>query len=162
MRATIMCDASWCPETGAAGYGFWIASDRGKQPGGGQFRDIMSTAAEAEMGAVVNSLVHARNLNLLMPGDWVLVQTDCVEAIAVLSGRREPLTRLAENIRDALQLFLNKHKILVTFKHVKGHSRNKQARFLANNHCDTRAKGHMRDKRKELRSSPGSRLHSPA
>lgn len=35
MKVTIIADASHCGNTGATGYGFWIASDRGKRNGGG-------------------------------------------------------------------------------------------------------------------------------
>lgn len=31
MRVTILADASHCPTTKAGGYGYWIASERGKK-----------------------------------------------------------------------------------------------------------------------------------
>lgn len=38
MLVTIVSDASFCVDTGAAGYGIWIACDRGKLKLGGRFK----------------------------------------------------------------------------------------------------------------------------
>lgn len=149
--ATILADASFCPDTKAAGWGYWIASDRGKRGGGGVIKGMRSdyTSKHAEMMALVNALAVARKAGLVEDGDEILFQTDCVEAILCFrSGRPKHITdKMAE-----LTINLN-----VTYKHVKGHTNretHKQARYGANRMCDYRAGLYMRQERARRRGHP--------
>lgn len=145
-----MVDGSFCPETGAGGFGYWIASYRGKRPGGGPIKGASTNPTEVEMKAVCNALVEAVNSGLVQPGDKVLVQTDSKNAIRAFEGNRIP----GEEAERETVRFLNQYKkkadLTLVFRHVKGHSDAPGARYAANNHCDTRAKQAMRKVRYQL------------
>lgn len=68
MRVTIIADASWCPDTYLGGYGFWIASERGKMPGEGVFKRKCNNSCEAEAMALVNALHVGIKNNLVHKG----------------------------------------------------------------------------------------------
>jgi ribonuclease HI len=150
MRVTIIADASHCPDTRAAGYGFWVASERGKRGGGGSMRGTVDSSSAAEMMACVNALFHGCFMGLVQPGDHVLVQTDCIAAIQAFEGQRNSLTK---DEREAVRSFrsLRKEKsVSVSFRHVKGHTKRTEARYVTNNLCDKRAKEGMRRSRAVL------------
>lgn len=153
MLVTILTDASWCPDTGAAGYGYWIASNRGSRPGGNSMRPA-ENPCHAEMMAVANGLAVALKAELVCDGDDVLVQSDSTDAIAGLKGERlryETFTPAMAEVREYVVKLIADHNLNVTYRHVKGHSNRREARFRANNHCDERAKSHMRRARRQLR-----------
>lgn len=143
-----MTDASYCHETGAAGFGFWAVSERGKLPGGLPFKQRMVSVEAAEMAAVVNALVIAKARGIVQLGDKVLVQLDCMGAIKRLSGEIPPSNRTEEILAHWGQV---KKGLVVNFKHVKGHSNIGDRRSLANEHCDRTAKKHMRTMREQLK-----------
>lgn len=145
-----MVDASYCQESGAAGYGYWIASERGKKGGGGPMRGAVCGSAAAEMLAACNALFVALELTLAQPGDHVLLQTDCVSAIQAFEGSR---TVRVKDEFTALVYFrkLKKDKsINVSFRHVKGHTTRSEPRYVTNKLCDRRAKEGMRQARATL------------
>jgi ribonuclease HI len=157
MLVTILTDASWCPDTGAAGYGYWIASGRGKRPGGNTMRRA-SNPTHAEMMAIANGLTLAVKAGLVERGDDVLVQTDSTDAIACLRGERmryESFTLELAEVRSYVVAFALEHELRIEYRHVKGHSDRPKARYKANNHCDERAKKFMRRARRELRQNKG-------
>lgn len=138
--ATILADASFCPRTRAAGWGYWIASDRGKRGGGGELRRMRvgETSKHAEMMALVNALKVARAAGLVLDGDEILFQTDCIEAITCFRAKRP---KRITDVMDQLTATLD-----VTYKHVKGHTSrvtHTAARFGANRACDERARHYM-------------------
>jgi ribonuclease HI len=150
---TIIADASWCPNTHVGGYGFWIASDRGKQGGSGAFRTTVVSSTAAEMMALVNALHQACKCNLVQSGDRVLLQTDCQDAIRLFSGqapkyneRKPEEVALMKYMTD----LIGKAQIAVTYRHVKGHTDGKQPRLYINNKCDEFAKRAMRRARHEF------------
>jgi ribonuclease HI len=87
MRVTIIADASFCPNTNVAGYGYWIATERGKQGGGGEMKGRVEGNIAAEMQAVANALHIALRLTLVQQKDEVLIQTDCMAAIDAFEGK---------------------------------------------------------------------------
>jgi len=144
MRVTIICDASYCPQQNVAGYGYWIASDRGKKGGGGQVVAAVLDNNTAEMMAVCNTLWHGIKNGLIQAGDEILIQTDCLSAIDRL-GETKPATR--EQDKQVLEYFRKvtlDHNLKISWRHVKGHTNHADARFAANRKCDQRAKQHMR------------------
>lgn len=151
MFVTIIADASFDSRYGVGGYGYWIASARGKQPGEGALRGTVVSALQAEMMAVCRALHDAVKLRLVEPGDQVLVQTDCQGAIDFLKraslkdiGLQHEANRLVWTVFDRLK---SVHNLFITFKHVKGHTQLREARFAANRACDARAKKAMRAER---------------
>lgn len=148
MLITILADASWCPDTRVAGYGYWIASDRGSEGGGGVMttRQVASNTV-AEMMALANALHHAMLLDLVQADDSILFQTDCIAAILGFTGKRMlalEQERLVNAYMRRSQRMLN---LEFEYRHVKGHTRSREARFLANNHCDAQARSYMRQAR---------------
>ena len=87
MLVTIITDASFCPKSGAAGYGYWIASKREKHGGGGYFKQTLRNSTEAEAKAIINGVYHALQKESLMAGDQILVQSDCIPALDMLKGK---------------------------------------------------------------------------
>lgn len=150
VNATLMVDASWCPMTKVGGYGYWLASDRGKRGGGGQFKNTLESSNLAEMRAIVNSLHVVWQLGLICWGDEILIQTDCIAAIQglrktrVLTSEEAITTDLYKTMSTAFDL---------TLRHVKGHSRDTRSRFRANNHCDRRAKAAMQAARRQIQGA---------
>ena len=151
MRVTIIADASFCPDTNVAGYGYWIASNRGKVGGGDEMKGRVPSSIVAEMQAAVNALYIAARQSLVQHGDSVLIQTDCQAAIDTFEGRRESLNDKEVEALTALIHVRSKLELTILFKHVKGHTRNREARFVTNNLCDERAKDAMRRARARIR-----------
>jgi ribonuclease HI len=145
MRVTLIADASFCSFTGAAGYGWWAASERGKRGGGGAMRDKVCSSSAAEMIAVVNGLHMAIKFELVQQGDHVLLQTDCMAALDGFQHRRSKQLNKSELAAFKKLYELKKqHRLTYSFRHVKGHSNIKEARYITNNLCDERAKVGMR------------------
>lgn len=151
MRVTVIADASHCPNTGAAGYGYWAVSERGRRGGGGPIKDPINNSTAAEMAALVNGLFFACMSGIAQAGDHVLLQTDCTGAIGALESKRKELSK---DERLAKQRFFEVKKefgVTVSFRHVKGHTNRTEARYVTNNLCDQRAKAGMRLARKRLK-----------
>jgi ribonuclease HI len=150
MRVTIIADASHCSDTGASGYGYWIASERGKHGGGGSVRTKVSGSIAAEMIAIVNAIDVAVKRELLQKGDHALLQTDCQGAIDAFIGLRK---RLTQHEKGAKEIFFELKRgagFTFSFRHVKGHTSNTEARFVTNNLCDKRARKAMQLARRML------------
>lgn len=140
MFVTIIADASYCPELKVAGYGFWAVSDRGRLKGGGAVSTSVETNITAEAFAMCNALHEALLGGIVKSGDSVLIQSDCIGAIQCLNAERTRLNnqeRCALDYKENLELSFG---LKITFKHVKGHTNRKEARFKSNNICDFHAK----------------------
>ncbi len=147
-----MTDGSFCPKTGAGGYGFWIASERGKMPGGGPLKGICADSTEVEMKAVCNSLAASLYHELILSGDEVLIQLDSKNAIAAFEGKRIPGMEEELRVVETFKGIVETYSLTIEFRHVKAHSPNVNARNAANNHCDRRAKRGMGIRRRELQN----------
>lgn len=150
MLVTVMADASHCPQTKAAGYGFWIASGRGKKGGGGAMKSLVSTSTLAEMQAVANALYIGLRCGLIQQQDRVLIQTDCEAAIFAFQALRN-VNEEEKKVVKWLYAMLNKHELKMEIRHVKGHSSSRAPRYAANNCCDKRALKAMRKARDKIR-----------
>lgn len=145
--ATLFVDASHCPETGAGGYGYRVASERGKRNGSGTLQGRITNSCVAEMKAVVNALWLVRRDSIIMPGDMVLVNTDSMYAIDALSGRRY-LTQEEEHVRKEYDKVCN--SMYVELRHIRGHSTRDEKRFRAHATADELAREQMRRQRKNF------------
>lgn len=151
MLVTLMTDASHCPNTGAGGYGFWCATERGKLPGGGPLAGVIKDSYEAEMKAVANSLKCGINAGLILEGDRVLVQLDHQGVVGCING----VHSARSDVKCVLDYIFNTAKELnlkVFARHVKGHSKNTEARYASNNHCDVRAGKGMQQAKEKLKN----------
>lgn len=145
MRVTLITDASFCPDHKVAGYGYWVACQRGKKGGGGAMKGEVCNSSIAEMQAIVNGLHCALTSSLVQHGDEVLIQTDCTYAIMTLTQKkRKELTKEDRKVISALQLLTDRFNLALEFRHVKGHSTSTEARFVTNNLCDKRARKAMK------------------
>lgn len=148
MRVTIIADASYCNDTRVGGYGFWIASERGRLGDGGQINREVACNNTAEMIAIHNALLIGLQNYLIMKGDCVLIQSDCLGAIDRLADDKDwrDVTMREQQIEVKAAFFklVEKAEITIEFRHVKGHTNLSDARFVANRMCDKRAKKHMR------------------
>jgi len=152
---TLFCDASWCPESRAAGWGTWIKSDRvpvGHQYSGA-FMVPCDSSNEAEAMATVNSLFHGIRGGVIEAGDVILFQIDSLRALQVIGWKQLPVTA-TKNERDAfyrLDAMRRSHRLTYRTRHVKGHQRpTSGTRSQVNNLCDRAARKHMEELREKL------------
>lgn len=149
MRVTIISDASFCPNTKAAGYGGWVVCDRGNNANGGPLRGAPNSGA-AETMAICNVIWEGLKAKLIQPGDELIVQTDCATAIKVYEEARwtnEMEGKAFKWLNDQLRMY-NLH---VEFRHVKGHSDVQDTRSRAQRYCDERARSAMQKERSKIR-----------
>ena len=149
MLVTIMSDASVDSKLQLGGFGYWIASDRGKLGGGGGLTSPVKDSYVGELRAAVNALHIAIESKLVQERDTVLFQLDNLGVVTLIKERVKPPRADIEEALNHLISLVDKLKLVVYTKHVKGHSDIKQgARFASNNHCDVRAREAMLKKRK--------------
>lgn len=139
---TIIADASFCPETKAAGYSVWLASNTGRKGFEGTLpKPYDNNVAEAM--AIVNALWHGLDSGLLKANTNVLIQSDSATAIAILSGEgRAYNPQLKHAVRYTKDL-AQRYDLLLRFKHVPGHTSGQDKRTRAQNKCDEDAKAQM-------------------
>lgn len=104
----------------------------------------------AEMMAVCHALYEAIKAGLVQQGDHVLIQTDCLGAIHRLRGSHPSKSRQEQLTSTYFKSLRKKLMLTIELRHVKGHSRKTESRFVANNMCDIRAKEGMREARRLL------------
>lgn len=148
MLVTILTDASWDQVRQVGGYGYWIASGRGKRPGGGPFRNRVFSSNQAEMQAAVNALHIALREGLVEAGDMVLFQLDNQHAIRVFGKAQKAVVQQEITIVEHLYNLAEEHELVLNFRHVKGHTNQSENRYVANAHCDRRAKKGMQEARR--------------
>lgn len=146
MLVTIITDASFCPDTFAAGYGVWVASDRGRGTFGGPLHGV-TDSGEAEIKAACNGLHHAISNGYVMRGDRILIQLDCMPAISVLSRKCKPRHKEVEAL-EWIERIASSNGLTLLFRHVKGHNKNcAKPRTLAQTKCDETAYMYMKMER---------------
>lgn len=150
MLITIIADASHCPDTHAAGYAYWMASDRGKLFGSGSMHNPCDSSVIAEMMALVKGVYYGIKDGIIHPGDKLCMQTDCVGAIQKLqklqnvSPAEEVVTKYFNKITSQLSLTFY-------FTHVRGHTKVQDGRSFINRKCDKKARHHMQLMRSSLK-----------
>ena len=148
---TIISDASHCPDTLAGGYGCWIASNRGSMEFGGPLNDAMDST-EIEAKAACNALHYAITNGLVKRRDIILIQVDALAALEMFNGRRKPRLRELE-ILEWINNIAARNDLTLRYRHVKGHTNNRDARSRAQQKCDDLARHYMQQERGKRRSS---------
>lgn len=149
MRVTIIADASYCSQHKVGGFGYWIACERGKRPGGGPLRGSVSNSTVAEMMAICRALHEGITQGLIKKGDDVLIQTDCTPAIGMLQAfNANKMTEETKKVIEVFDKLVKQAELKTSFRHVKGHTKLEEARYAANRACDHRAKVGMRAARR--------------
>lgn len=146
ISATINTDASFCPETKAAGCAFWISSSLGKVTGSSILKNAKNPQ-DAETQAIANAL-HVLSTNPNYRGlrfDRLWINSDCTGALDRIERKSED-TPAEKCIQDTLSRVLSKDGTL-TCLHVKAHKFTGSARSFVNHWCDRAAKKCMREER---------------
>lgn len=143
MLVSVFADASFCPDTRAAGWGGWAKSERGTTRSGGPL-DRLDGSLAAEAWAVVRAVEMALHPGaagaVAEPGDYLLIQTDCQAAIFALE--RDGALRSA--------LIAVRGSCTVKFRWIRGHQHHSRApRYAVNNYCDDEARRHMLEMRRQ-------------
>jgi hypothetical protein len=127
IRATVITDASWCPEDKVAGWAAWIAGDDFPPQGfSGPTLRYCKSSNDAELVAAAIGCGLAYRM---FGATRILIQSDS------LAVGKHLLPNLPPDI------FQN---CTFTFRHVKGHTTIQDSRSWANRWCDEQAKQHMR------------------
>ncbi|QHB80481.1 putative ribonuclease H-like protein [Sphingomonas phage vB_StuS_MMDA13] len=114
-------------------------------------RGPVDTSSAAELLAIVNAFFFAQLRGILVEGDHVLLQTDCQRAIDVLESKIKELSNDERAGKKRFYELKREFGCTVSFRHVKGHTRRTEARYVTNNLCDQRAKHGMRLARKRMK-----------
>jgi len=156
--ATIIADASFCPKTHAAGFGFWARSNRGSLAGTGCFKDRVIDIQAAEAAAIVNAIYASISRGVVARGDSILVQTDSKGAPrALLRSFKKKSTLLRyRRVAEVYQRIVQENDLKVNFRYVRGHTKIKVPRYTSQRLCDKDARGKMREMRKRLLESEPS------
>lgn len=136
---TVFCDASFCPETGAAGWAGWVkyGADGDTLRCSGRLEHCPNST-EAEKLAIVETVKKAQLVHVDFHKKVVIIQSDCLSAIGVL-----------ENNRVIERMLLSEQPEVIKLKHVKGHQGHKCRRSSVNTWCDREARRKMREARNE-------------
>lgn len=156
---TIMTDASFCPDTGASGWGIYVRNQKRLFKLGGNFKENPKCAFEAELMAIAIGVLHSVKEGLVQEGFHMLIQTDCKMAINALNGHNGVFDKssyhLVERVRQTFREVKKKYKVTWMFRHVKAHVPGRAPRNWANEQCDKLAREFMREQRFVFRSQQG-------
>lgn len=148
---TIIADASFCSESKAAGYGVWIATDNNGRHGFEGTLDKPFDNNVAEAMAIANSLWHGFSTGMIVKSDVILIQSDSLTAIRVLTESQEPYCQQLSNVLKYVLGLVDRFGIVLRYKHVPGHTIGANNRTRAQNHCDAAAKRQMQIQRASIR-----------
>lgn len=139
--ATVIVDASFCPQTKLATWAAWIRMDGApKTQKVAAFRDTVASSTEAELRAALNGLYLAQK----MGAEAVQLQSDCM---AVANALDDPCRAVLFTRRMEAAGITGLR--MVKLKHVKGHTNGDDARHWCNNWCDNAARNKLREIRQE-------------
>lgn len=138
---TIYTDASFCADTGAAGWACWIKTDIG--PGrfiSGACKSILGSSNEAELSAIANGIHIAAPTNK----ELLVIVTDCEHAQRVLNGAIRPATLYEARVMKFIRQQLRETGSPMKCNKVKAHNSTDGTRSSLNSECDRLAKAAMR------------------
>ena len=167
---TIFTDASFDPNTGAAGWGAYFLRSAARFEAGGPMREPCSSPTQAELRAAANALSFAKCQELLSGRmrPYVVLQMDSTDALAcILSGvpsaRFSPGTNQHDVVVapkrssaipseywsaiERIAAIIELTQIDLILRHIKGHRRGMSGRHGLNHRADRRARRGMRQAR---------------
>lgn len=154
MTVTINTDASFCHQTKATGYAFWIVCDRGKILKSGNLKGAV-TPLECEMKCLANAL-HILEKSEYNDGgiSKIYINSDCKNMFKRIS--LNTTCQLGKHIFQSISRIkkLRKDQTFKKFyelRHVKAHNGTKDARSYVNDWCDREAGKWMRLQRASIR-----------
>lgn len=138
---TVFCDASYCPETGAAGWAGWVKYGSSGETLRCSGRLVgCPNSTEAEKNAIVETIKRALMLHIEFDRKVVIVQSDCLSALGALENNR---------VIERMLLSKGESADVIKHKHVKGHQGYRCRRSSVNTWCDKEARRKMREARNE-------------
>lgn len=158
IKATVICDASYCHTTYTGGWATWIRVDTIPEAikHSGTFAKQPANSTEAEIMAALNGIWIAKQCGATS----VLVQSDCTAVIHLITGAMK-----SERLKTLWAEALTKHDLkdlALRAMHVKGHTDNPNARSWCNRWCDEKAKDAMRLARKTRKGGRRAERHATA
>ena len=133
--ATVITDASFSDRDNKAGWAAWINIDGISYPikKYGSFSSKVETSVDAEIKAALNGMWIARRYG----ADAILLQTDCMAVIHLITGITKKTNLISDwNCKIEAAGLLG---VTIRAKHVKGHTKTKDARSYVNRWCDSHA-----------------------
>lgn len=158
-RCTLITDASWCPDTKAAGFGGWCAGTMGSGKVGGAIVDLLPSSQVAETVAVCNAIWMSMDKGLLVPNTELLIQIDNLNVIKLFEGKREPSNKHERKAFDWFKQTMYKHELRITFRYIKSHNNEAETKYYCHNLCDKEAKSFMRHRRSQVRLGQMREVH---
>lgn len=166
---SIFADASFCQQTGSAGWGGWmVGGGLRAQTAGGPLRERCLTSHEAEALALANALHVAKARGYLRHGMLVMLQSDCAPVLSHLRRRLPstvdaPMASIVDGIScpqakkppspaiaramEAIAAMAEALDLRFVVRHVRGHqggdASTGQGRNFVNRGCDRLAKAGM-------------------
>ena len=172
---TIFADASHDHKARVAGWGAWIKADgRSSITCGAAMKGAVASTTEAELCALANALTVARLRGVLSRRSVVMMQSDCMVALAVLRSkipnvedrpalgglavdpiRRMKLTKVQLAAVDVIYEIVTAFEISIITRHVRAHQRG-GGRQWVNAAVDQIARRAMRHRRWKMASPAAS------
>lgn len=153
MIVTINTDASFSNKYKRGAYAFWIVSDKGRILKSGPIRNACHDSSDAEMRCIINALhVVSSDPELNKPGNLIIINTDSMNAIHVLTGDKWAKRRYGLNKKGYIHLIQAEFQkvgkklsrdIVLSLRHVKSHTGLGDRRSYVNEWCDKAAKEEM-------------------
>lgn len=139
MLVTINTDASFWHHQQKGSWAFWAVCNKFKITKCGVFRESIRNSSEAELKCMINAVFCVIKAE---PGiTKIILNTDsqiCMKAIK----RQNPNSSLCKFVT----IFVNMTKhIPIEFRHVKAHSKVKDARSYVNDWCDKNARKALKE-----------------
>lgn len=148
---TLYVDASYCPETGAAGWAAWMRKGDAIATRSGRLRKPTRDNGEAEMAAAANGMAAAASSGFVGQGDLLVLVSDSDEVVRDLkNGTRTHASRLDSIVSTARDIAARNGFRVLTRK-VKAHSMQDGARSHVNQMVDDLARKQMVEARAAVR-----------
>ena len=153
MKIHIFCDAAYCPSSKIAGYGYSIVTDKGTCNGGAEFVGLVSTSTAAEMQAVANTIYTGLMKGLVCRGDSLVVHTDCMSIILAFNGNRKSYSNQECRSINYINKLILLYSLNIEFRHVKAHTKKRDANSINNRLCDKIASKALKQARSKLQEN---------
>lgn len=145
---TINTDASFCPQTKAGGYAFYIVCDNFRLTKSGAFKSKLEDPHDAELKCIINAL-YTLSVQMLPSVDIVIINTDSMNSIRNIE--KNPMAGIYKYAVDLISLIKKKSNATeVKLKHVRAHTGVGDSRSWVNDWCDRQAKQWMRKERDKV------------
>ena len=142
MLVTVNTDASFHPDSKHGAYAFWIVCDEFRLKRSDVFKTKCRNPDDAEARCIINALSALKN----RPDIRIIVNTDSLNAIALLTNNKKHIRRYMGNRKwtHITKAFKKLNLSNIEFRHVKAHSGKGDKRSYVNEWCDRKAKSELR------------------